>query len=127
MSAFYHDSMDIRNPGHREIFAHRIIAKLPTIAAAAYKHSLGQPFVYPQNRLDYCSNLLHMFFAVPSDQYKSIRSRPRRSICCSSCTRTTSRTQHLDRASGRQHGHEPLLGDRGRDVRAVGPGAWRRE
>ncbi len=69
MSAFYHDSTDIRNPQDRDTFAHRIIAKLPTIAAAAYKHSLGQPFVYPQNRLDYCSNLLHMFFAVPSDDY----------------------------------------------------------
>ncbi|HVS24829.1 MAG TPA: citrate synthase [Gammaproteobacteria bacterium] len=69
MSAFYHDSTDIRNPADRDTFAHRIIAKLPTIAAAAYKHSLGQPFVYPQNRLDYCSNLLHMFFAVPSDEY----------------------------------------------------------
>ena len=69
MSAFYHDSTDIRNPHDRDTFAHRIIAKLPTIAAAAYKHSLGQPFVYPQNRLDYCSNLLHMFFAVPSMTY----------------------------------------------------------
>jgi citrate synthase len=69
MSAFYHDSTDIRNPADRDTFAHRIIAKLPTIAAAAYKHSLGQPFVYPQNRLDYCSNLLHMFFAVPSAEY----------------------------------------------------------
>ena len=50
MSAFYHDSTDIRNPRDRDTFAHRIIAKLPTIAAAAYKHSLGQPFVYPQKR-----------------------------------------------------------------------------
>jgi citrate synthase len=70
MSAFYHDSMDIHNPRHREIFAHRIIAKIPTIAAAAYKHSLGQPFIYPRNDLDYCSNVLHMFFAVPCEQYK---------------------------------------------------------
>ncbi|MBA3563887.1 MAG: citrate synthase [Gammaproteobacteria bacterium] len=70
MSAFYHDTMDINNARHRDIFAHRIIAKLPTIAAAAYKHSMGQPFVYPQNRLDYCSNLLHMFFAVPSQTYE---------------------------------------------------------
>jgi citrate synthase len=69
MSAFYHDSMDIYNPRHREIFAHRIIAKIPTIAAAAYKHSLGQPFVYPRNDLDYCSNLLNMFFAVPCENY----------------------------------------------------------
>jgi len=70
MAAFYHDSTDIHNPRDRDIFAYRIIAKLPTIAAAAYKHSRGQPFVYPQNRLDYCSNLLHMFFAVPSDEYE---------------------------------------------------------
>ncbi len=70
MSAFYHDSMDINNARHREIFAHRIIAKIPTIAAAAYKHSVGQPFVYPRNDLDYCSNLLHMFFAVPCEPYQ---------------------------------------------------------
>ena len=69
MSAVYHDTMDIRNAEHRDIFAHRIIAKLPTIAAAAYKHSVGQPFVYPRNDLDYCSNLLYMFFAVPAEPY----------------------------------------------------------
>jgi citrate synthase len=70
MSAFYHDSTDIENPRHREIFAHRIIAKSPTIAAAAYKHSVGQPFVYPRNELDYCANLLNMFFAVPTADYR---------------------------------------------------------
>src|ERR1700744_6744583 len=70
MSAFYHDTMDIHNPRHREIFAHRIIAKIPTIAAAAHKHSLGQPFVYPRNDLDYCSNMLHMLFAVPCEPYE---------------------------------------------------------
>jgi citrate synthase len=69
MSAFYHDSMDIYVPRHREIFSHRIVAKLPTIAAAAHKHSLGQPFVYPRNDLDYGTNLLHMFFAVPCETY----------------------------------------------------------
>ena len=69
MSAFYHDTTDIHDPRHRDIFAHRIIAKLPTIAAAAYKHSLGQPFTYPRNDLNYCSNLLHMFFAVPAEDY----------------------------------------------------------
>ncbi len=69
MAGFYHDSLDIHNPRHREIFAHRIIAKMPTISAAAYKHMLGQPFVYPQNQLDYCSNLLNMFFAVPCETY----------------------------------------------------------
>src|ERR1700685_3304424 len=70
MSAFYHDTMDIHNPRHREIFAHRIIAKIPTIAAAAHKHSLGQPFVYPRNDLDYASNVLSMLFAVPCEAYK---------------------------------------------------------
>ncbi|MFU8820154.1 MAG: citrate synthase [Gammaproteobacteria bacterium] len=70
MSAFYHDSTDIENPRHREIFAHRIIAKIPTIAAAAYKHSVGQPFIYPRNELDYSSNLLNMFFAVPTMDYR---------------------------------------------------------
>jgi citrate synthase len=70
MSAFYHDTLDIYNPRHREIFSHRIVAKIPTIAAAAHKHSLGQPFIYPRNDLDYCSNMLHMFFAVPCEPYK---------------------------------------------------------
>jgi len=69
MSAFYHDTTSIHDPRHREIFSHRIIAKIPTIAAAAYKHSLGQPFVYPRNDLSYCANLLHMFFAVPCEPY----------------------------------------------------------
>jgi citrate synthase len=69
MAGFYHESLDIHNPRHREIFAHRILAKMPTISAAAYKHMLGQPFIYPQNQLDYCSNLLNMFFSVPSEDY----------------------------------------------------------
>ena len=69
MAAFYHDSTDINEPRHREIFAHRIVAKLPTIAAAAYKHLLAQPFVYPRNDLRYCSNILNMFFAVPCEPY----------------------------------------------------------
>ncbi|MFQ5635036.1 MAG: citrate synthase [Gammaproteobacteria bacterium] len=69
-SAFYHDTTDIHDPRHRDIFAHRIIAKIPTIAAAAYKHSLGQPFVYPRNDLSYAENLLHMFFAVPTLDYE---------------------------------------------------------
>jgi len=70
MSAFYHDTTDINNPRHRDIFAHRIIAKLPTIAAAAYKHTAGQPFMYPRNNLGYTSNLLRMLFAVPAETYE---------------------------------------------------------
>jgi citrate synthase len=69
MAAFYHDTTHIGDPRHREIFAHRIIAKLPTIAAAAYKHTLGQPFIYPRNDLHYCSNMVNMFFAVPCEPY----------------------------------------------------------
>jgi citrate synthase len=69
MAAFYNDSMNINDPRHREIFAHRIIAKLPTIAAAAHKHALGQPFVYPRNDLGYCANMLNMFFSVPCEPY----------------------------------------------------------
>ncbi|HXP66455.1 MAG TPA: citrate synthase [Steroidobacteraceae bacterium] len=69
MAAFYHDTTHIGNPRDREIFAHRIIAKLPTIAAAAYKHTLGQPFIYPRNDLRYCENMLNMFFAVPCEPY----------------------------------------------------------
>jgi citrate synthase len=69
MAAFYHDTTHIGDPRDREIFAHRIIAKLPTIAAAAYKHTLGQPFIYPRNDLRYCANMLNMFFAVPCEPY----------------------------------------------------------
>jgi citrate synthase len=65
LSAFYHDSTDINDPRQREIASHRMIAKLPTIAAMTYKYHVGQPFVYPKNNLSYASNFLHMCFAVP--------------------------------------------------------------
>ncbi len=69
MSAYYHDVTDIRNPEHREIAAHRLIAKLPTIAAGCHKRAVGEPFVYPDNSLSYCGNLLHMMFSVPCEDY----------------------------------------------------------
>ena len=69
MSAFHHDSTDISDPRQREIASHRLIAKMPTIAAMAYKYSIGQPFVYPRNDLDYAANFLHMCFAVPAEEY----------------------------------------------------------
>ncbi|MES9874002.1 MAG: citrate synthase [Candidatus Sedimenticola sp. PURPLELP] len=69
LSAFYHDSLDINNPRHREISAHRLIAKMPTIAAASFKHNIGEPFMYPRNDLDYCANFLHMMFATPCEDY----------------------------------------------------------
>jgi citrate synthase len=70
MSAFYHDSTDISDPRQREIASHRLIAKVPTIAAMAYKYSIGQPFIYPRNELSYAENFLHMTFAVPAEEYK---------------------------------------------------------
>ena len=70
MSAFYHDSTDIGDPWQREVAAIRMIAKMPTIAAWAYKYSIGQPFVYPRNDLDYASNFLRMCFAVPAEDYE---------------------------------------------------------
>ena len=69
MSAFYHDSLDINDPWQREVAAIRLLAKVPTIAAMAYKYSVGQPFVYPKNSLDYAGNFLHMCFSVPAEDY----------------------------------------------------------
>ena len=69
MAAFYHDSTNIHDPMHRMIASHRLIAKMPTIAAMAYKYSIGQPFIYPRNDLDYASNFLQMCFAVPCEPY----------------------------------------------------------
>jgi citrate synthase len=69
MSAFYHDSTDINDPWQREVASIRMIAKLPTICAWAYKYSIGQPFIYPRNDLDYASNFLHMCFATPCEDY----------------------------------------------------------
>ena len=69
MSAFYHDSLDINDPWQREVAAIRMIAKVPTIAAMAYKYSVGQPFVYPKNSLSYAGNFLRMCFAVPAEEY----------------------------------------------------------
>jgi citrate synthase len=70
LSAFYHDSTDINDPYQRMVASRRLIAKMPTIAAMAYKYSVGQPFVYPRNDLDYTANFLHMCFAVPAGEYK---------------------------------------------------------
>ncbi len=70
LSAFYHDSLDLNNPAHRDISAFRLIAKMPTITAMAYKYSMGQPFVYPLNSLSYSANFMRMMFAVPAEDYK---------------------------------------------------------
>lgn len=70
LSAFYHDSLDINNPKHRDISAHRLLAKVPTIAAMAHKYYVGEPFMYPQNRLSYVENFMYMMFATPAEEYK---------------------------------------------------------
>jgi citrate synthase len=70
LSAFYHDSLDINNPHHREVCAYRLIAKMPTLAAMCYKFSIGQPFIYPRNDLGYADNFLRMMFATPCEDYK---------------------------------------------------------
>ena len=71
LSAFYHDSLDISDQRHREVAAFRLIAKLPTLVAMAYKYNMGQPFVYPRNDLSYTANFMRMMFAVPAEDYKS--------------------------------------------------------
>ncbi|WP_028108839.1 citrate synthase [Ferrimonas futtsuensis] len=70
LSAFYHDSLDVNDPKHREICAYRLISKMPTLAAMAYKFNLGQPFVYPRNDLSFAGNFLHMMFSVPCEDYQ---------------------------------------------------------
>ena len=70
LSAFYHDSLDINNPEHRKVSAFRLIAKLPTIVAMAYKYNIGQPFMYPRNDLSYSANFMRMMFGVPAEEYK---------------------------------------------------------
>ena len=70
MSSFYHDSTDVTNPRHREISAHRLIAKMPTLAADSYRYSMGLPFNFPKNQLDYSDNFLYMMFALPTDDYE---------------------------------------------------------
>ncbi len=70
LSAFYHDSLDINDPEHRRISAIRLIAKMPTLVAMAYKYSTGQPFMYPQNRLSYSANIMRMMFGTPCEEYE---------------------------------------------------------
>ena len=70
LAAFYHDSLDVNNPRHREIAAYRLLSKMPTMAAMCYKYSIGQPFVYPRNDLSYAGNFLRMMFATPCEEYE---------------------------------------------------------
>jgi len=69
LSAFYHDSLDITNPEHRDLAAMRLLGKVPTIAAMAYKYHNGYPFMYPKNKFSYVENFLYMMFATPAEEY----------------------------------------------------------
>ena len=103
LSAFYHSDTDIHDPIQRMIAAHRLIAKMPTIGAYAYKYSLGQPFMYPKNNLNYSENLLRMMFAVPAEDYQMSRVAARRSTEFLSFMRITSRTPRLQRSDWQDH------------------------
>jgi citrate synthase len=122
LSAFYHDSTDIADPQNRTISSHRLIAKIPTIAAMAYKYSVGQPFVYPRNDLSYTGNFLRMTFGVPAEEYEVIpavekRDGPHLHPAC----RPRAERLDLDRAPCRFVGRQPVRLHRGRHRLPVGP------
>ena len=128
LSAFYHDSTDITDPTQRMIASIRMIAKMPTLAAMAYKYSIGQPFMYPKNDLDYASNFLRMCFAVPCEEYKAnpVLARAMDRIF-------TLHADHEQNAStstvrlGRLDRRQSVRLHRRRHRLPVGPGAWRRQ
>ena len=126
LSAFYHDSTDINNPRHREISAIRLIAKMPTLVAMAYKYTIGQPYIYPKNDLSYAGNFMRMMFATPCEDYVPndvlVRAHgphlhPAR--------RPRAERLHLHRAPVRLVGHQPVRGHRRRRGLPVGPGTRR--
>jgi citrate synthase len=121
LSAFYHDSLDISDPAQRNISAIRMVAKLPTLAAMAFKYSIGQPFVYPKNDLDYASNFLHMLYAVPCEEYKvnPVLSRAMDRIFILHADHEQNASTSTVRLSVRLH--------RGGLRVPVGAGAWRRQ
>ena len=126
LSAFYHDSLDINNPQHREITAYRLIAKMPTIAAMCYKYALGQPFMYPRNDLGYAENFLHMMFGNPCEESKISPTLAKAMDASSSFTPITSRTRPLYRPSGRFLRCQPVRLYRCGHLCPVGPGTrWR--
>ena len=128
LSAFYHDSTDISDPHQRMVASIRMIAKMPTLAAMAYKYSIGQPFVYPKNDLDYAANFLRMCFAVPCEDYKpnpvlAARHGPH----LHPARRPRAERLDLDGAAGGLVGRQSVRLHRGRHRLPVGPGAWRRQ
>jgi citrate synthase len=128
LSAFYHDSTDITDPKQRMIASHRLIAKMPTIAAMAYKYSIGQPFVYPQNDLTYTGNFLRMTFGVPAEPYEvnPVVERAMRRIFILHADHEQNASTSTVRLAG-SSGANPFRLHRRRHRLPVGPGAWRRQ
>ncbi|MGF6700679.1 hypothetical protein OKW38_005356 [Paraburkholderia sp. MM5496-R1] len=128
LSAFYHDSLDITNQQHRDVSAIRMIAKLPTLVAMAYKYSVGQPFVYPKNDLSYSANFMRMMFSNPAEEYEGQRRAGARARPHSDPARgPRAERVDVDRAARRFVGGESVRVYRGRYRVSVGPGARRRE
>ncbi len=128
MAAFYHDSTDINDPMQREIASIRMIAKIPTIVAMAYKYSVGQPFVYPRNDLDYASNFLRMCFSVPAEEYKvnPVVARAMDLIFTLHADHEQNASTSTVRLAGSSDAN-PLRLHRRRRRLPLGPGAWRRQ
>ncbi len=126
LSAFYHDSLDIHDPESRRISAFRLIAKVPTIAAWAHKYAVGQPFVYPRNDLTYAENFLHMFHAVPAEEYKisPVLSKAMDLIMILHADHEQNASTSTVRLAGSTGGQSVRL-HRGRYRQPVGSGPWR--
>ena len=128
LSAFYHDCIDISDPQQRMIASIRMIAKMPTLAAMAYKYSIGQPFVYPKNDLDYATNFLRMCFAVPAEDYKAEPGAgARHGPHLHPARRPRAERLDLDGAARRLVGRQSVRLHRRRHRLPVGPGARRRQ
>ncbi len=128
LSAFYHDSTDIHDPYQRMVASYRLIAKMPTIAAMAFKYSVGQPFIYPNNSLSYAENFLHMTWAVPCEEYKvnPVLARAMDQIFIFACRPRAERLDG-DGAQRRIERRKSVRVHRRRHRILVGPGAWRRQ
>ncbi len=128
LSAFYHDSTDIPDPKQRMIASHRLIAKMPTLAAMAYKYALGQPFLYPDNSLSYTGNFLRMTFGVPAEPYVvEPGHREGDGQDLHPPRRPRAERLDLDRPPRRLVGRQPVRVHRGGHRLPVGPGARRRQ
>ena len=128
LAAFYHDSTDINDPQQRMIASMRMIAKIPTLAAMAFKYTIGQPFMYPKNSLSFAENFLHMCFAVPCEEYKInpvLARRARQDL--HPARRPRAERLDLDGADRRLLRRQSVRLHRRRHRLPVGPGPWRRQ